>query len=409
MSWIDQLNDVPCEIQTGDGKKYQPLWREAKRSRNYNTSAYNFINIPGTLIDRRMPEGNQYDLTIIFSGTSHLAISESFQQSADDKRAWTITHPYWGSIKVQPLSIEEDKSILNNTIFRIKVWETIPFMYPWRKQFANDAVRERFTEMSELAALSFANQVTIDTGVRNTLLSSVTAINNTVSKKIKGDSAFAKFQTAVSKARSKINDVTQKPIDVMRSVINLVNYPIEQITGVIDRLNVLKETKDKLIDILLGVTSKDNLIIFESLTSAFVGAMAVTAMEPGDDDYQIRTEVVEAMGALKSAYEGYLQTLDTNSGERSDDTDTFAPDRDTLSGLADTVTEALANIYDYSFGAKQERVIMLEEDSNAIVLAHRFYGLDKDDVNLTFFIRTNDLSMDELIEIKKGRKIYYYK
>ena len=413
MSWIDQLNDVPCEIQTGDGRKYVPLWREAKRSKNYNTSSYNFINIPGTLVDRRMPEGNQYDLTIIFSGSSHLTTSEAFQRSADDKRPWTVTHPFWGSIKVQPLSIEEDKSTLNNTIFRIKVWETIPFVYPWRKQYANDSVAEAHEELTELAAQAFEAQVELDTAMKTALIESVEEIDASMSKWIKLSEDFAKFKKAVADAKAKINNVLATAAEVMRAVLDVVNFPLRIIQSIKDKIAIIKELFAKIKKTflnLLGVgKSKNDSVAFESMTTSLTGALAVCAMSPTDEDYQIRTEVVTAMNEVRGAYEDYLIFVDQNAAERSDDVEGYTPDASVLSTLSGLIAEALANIYDYSFGAKQERVILLEEDSNAILLAHRFYGLDKEDENLSFFIRTNDLSMPELIEIKKGRKLYYYK
>lgn len=408
MSWIEQLNNVECTIELGDGRKFTPLWREAKRSKNYNTSAYNFINVPGTLIDRRMPEGYQYDLTLIFSGASHLDTALQFQKSADDRRFWTITHPFWGSIKVQPISLEEDKTVLNNTVFRIKVWETIPFNYPWQKQFANDGVSDSRTNMNELAAMAFENQVIIDTSVRTTLLSSVEAIDNQVSKSLTDDSLFADFKTAVSTAKVKINDTIQSGSAVMLSIIDLINFPVETVQSVADRLNIFNELKTKLTDIILKTGTKNELSIYESILSPIIGAMAVAAMTPSESDYQLRTEIIAAVDLVRASYEDYLQVLDEQMGLRSDNIDSFTPDSEVLRELNNAVMEALANIYDYALGAKQERVVYLEEDSNAIVLAHRFYGLDKEDVNLIFFINSNSLNINELIEIKKGRKIYYY-
>jgi len=64
MSWIEQLNNVELEIQTGDGKRWTPLWKEAKRSKVYNTAADDFIRVSGTFIYRGLPQGNQYDIVL---------------------------------------------------------------------------------------------------------------------------------------------------------------------------------------------------------------------------------------------------------------------------------------------------------------------------------------------------------
>ncbi len=409
MSWIDQLNNVELEIQTGDGKKWSPLWKEAKRSKVYNTAAYDFIRVSGTFIYRGLPQGNQYDITLIFQGETHLTTAEQFNRSADDPRFWTITHPFWGSIKVQPMTLEEDKSVLNSTIFKIKIWETISTKYPVQKQLANDRVSEMQLLTNEMVAKSFANQIpVIATSLRTTLTDTVKAVDQISSKAIKTDSEFAKFKTKVAKAQRLITDTIQKPIDVMRSVIDLINYPVYVVGSVTDRLNIAKELATKLEAILLKKRTKTTLLVYECAGSSLVSAMANAAMTPNEGDYSMRLKVLYAMDTVQEQYVNYLTILDESQADRSDEVDGFTPDDDTSRHLNEAVVEALANVYDYSFGAKQERAIYLEEDSNPILLTHRFYGLDNEDSNLDFFINTNSLSLGELFQIRKGRRILYY-
>jgi hypothetical protein len=104
----------------------------------------------------------------------------------------------------------------------------------------------------------------------------------------------------------------------------------------------------------------------------------------------------------------YLQKLDELQALRSDEVDTFTPDDDVNRLLDDAMVVAQGNLFDFAFNAKQERVLQIEADSNPISLAHRFYGLDEEDENLSFFIDTNALSLDELIQIKAGRRVVYY-
>jgi hypothetical protein len=68
----------------------------------------------------------------------------------------------------------------------------------------------------------------------------------------------------------------------------------------------------------------------------------------------------------------------------------------------------ISNLYSIAFAAKQEREYVLDKDSNPILLTHKFYGLDKNDVNLEKFISTNDIGLTEILNIRKGRKIVYY-
>ena len=66
------------------------------------------------------------------------------------------------------------------------------------------------------------------------------------------------------------------------------------------------------------------------------------------------------------------------------------------------------NLFLLSFDARQERLYELTEDSNLIVLTHRFLGLDADDANIESFRKINDIKNDELYRVRKGRTIKYF-
>lgn len=422
MNWIEQLNNVEVAITTGDGQVYRPLWKEAKRSRNYNTAAYNFIGVAGTLIDRKLPEGNQYDLSIIFQGDTHLDVAQRFQNSADDPRAWVITHPYWGDITVQPMSLEEDKSVLNNTIFKVKVWETISSIYPIQTQYSNDRVVELAAEVSELAAESLANDIpTIDSQLRTTLLKIMDVINKIAAAGAVIGAKLAKFKQMVAKAKRLISDATQLAVNVFRAVINTINFAVQVVQSVKDRIAILKELKNKLTSILFKKKTKNNVLVYEGVTSGLVALIASSAMTPNTygettpegelittSDYIMRNDVIEAVDSVRSEYEDYLINLDESQALRSDIVGTFTPSTEINQSLNSCIMEALCNIYDYAFSAKQERVIYLEKDSNPIIQAHRFYGLDILDKTLQFFIDSNSIRNGELIQLRKGRKLLYY-
>jgi ABC-type Na+ transport system ATPase subunit NatA len=52
--------------------------------------------------------------------------------------------------------------------------------------------------------------------------------------------------------------------------------------------------------------------------------------------------------------------------------------------------------------------IVLEYDSNWIVLAHRFYGLQSDDSTLTKLIHENGAGLTTMLKVPKNSLIKYY-
>jgi len=105
MSWQDKLQNIQFSIKTGDGKEWFPLFKTGEKSKEFNTSIYDFIDVPKSLVERKQPKSSKYPLTFWFDGENHIETAEEFERSANDNRYWTITHPYYGTIKGQPLSI----------------------------------------------------------------------------------------------------------------------------------------------------------------------------------------------------------------------------------------------------------------------------------------------------------------
>ena len=107
-----------------------------------------------------------------------------------------------------------------------------------------------------------------------------------------------------------------------------------------------------------------------------------------------------------------MKTIDTNSIDANqipleNINDEYSPDIDLQSSLIDLVTYTSQSLFVLSFDARQERSVILEKDSNLIVLTHRFLGLASDE-NLEIFKRINKIGLSEIYRIKKGRLITYY-
>jgi hypothetical protein len=56
----------------------------------------------------------------------------------------------------------------------------------------------------------------------------------------------------------------------------------------------------------------------------------------------------------------------------------------------------------------KERFLFLEEDTNLILLTQRLYSLDDADNNMVELMENNNLGPNDILQLKKGRKIVYY-
>ena len=130
MSWKDKIENGIFKIRTGDGKVFRPLWKPGESSIEFNTSAYNFINLEGTLVDRKKAQSSKYPLVFWFQGDNHIDEVKAFLNSAKDSRAWEVEHPIYGIINGQPLSIDRNDVDYNVTQIKVDFWESISVDYP---------------------------------------------------------------------------------------------------------------------------------------------------------------------------------------------------------------------------------------------------------------------------------------
>ena len=107
-------------------------------------------------------------------------------------------------------------------------------------------------------------------------------------------------------------------------------------------------------------------------------------------------------------YDAFLEVLDENQSERADTEDAYVPDFESINEMETIVSLSVANLYIIAFEAKQERTFINDKDSNAILLSHKFYGTDTDDAKLEYFIETNNIGLNEILNIRKGREILFY-
>ena len=104
----------------------------------------------------------------------------------------------------------------------------------------------------------------------------------------------------------------------------------------------------------------------------------------------------------------FITKLDDLQNSTIGDENAYIHNYDSLNEMNILVNFAIANLLNIATNSKQERTFYLEEDSNALLLTHRLYGLDEDDENLVKFMNQNNIILNEIIQIKKGRKIVYF-
>ena len=409
MSWIEKIQDQMVII-TGDQKQFEPQWLNANLSKEYNISSFDFIGTAGTLVNRRQPRGRTYRLEIYFQGDDHLDVARDFEKSADDPRRWTIRHPLYGDLTVHPANLLFDNSQMNVSKITGIILETIDDVNPQALIVPEDKIIQDKIDTDEITAASYVNSnpnpEVKDLALMNDSLDQWEVFTGST---IDDGKEAETFRNKVSRARSDITNAVGQPLAAIRSMQEVINFPF-QVSGTVElRLKTLIKEFEELVSGISVITRRADKFLFENNAGSMITAMTTVIATPqSPDDYGNKPKVLETINTILDAYNLYLVTLDVIQTDDSDELDSYVPDNQAMQLISSLVNFTLSNLFIIALNAKQERSIILEEDSNLIILAHRFYGPNLDDENIDELILNNNIGINEHLLVKKGRIIRYY-
>jgi len=406
MSWVEKV-DQDIVITTGDGIEYTPLWFEAKKSKEYNLTEYQYPGVPGSFVDRQLPQGPRFELTLVFEGAENLEQADRFWRSADNKRPWQISHPLYGAIQVQPESLSYDDSEFNVTRIKAPVIETTDEQGPEDTVDVTTNVQDRKAQTDQAAAEGYASEVQPDPEDGKQLQSAAEQLEKAAKGSVKDSSASEQLANAVRAASRAAETATVAPQQAIQAAQNLIGLPATFEDTVQNRLDILTNQYESLRAQIAGTTPPNQKKSFEVQQAANLGAQAVTAVTP-IENYVTRGQILSVRSQIAANYEQFIQDLDQLQTDTAGTPEAFVPDNRVQRLLATNVNSVLANLYRKAFRLKREKTYRVPSDTNIFVLAHALYGLDAEDKNLKALIDQNGLGLEEYFLIPQGRLIRYY-
>jgi hypothetical protein len=411
MSWEEQLT-AKMKITTGDGSIYEPLYRvdDNKYSYDFNISEFEFPEVTGTKVDRRLPKGRRFPLVLYFQGSDNFDQAEAFRISSNNLNPWTVLHPIFGQIIGHPLSLGFDNSRINVTKINVTVVESITDDGPRTTADAKE------TALLATDTSRETNNAFLIAGVTDPEVTDVTLMNSNVddlynegSKSIGDSEIAAEYFNLFSEATNAINVALNDFGSAVNAVNAFIIYPAQFLVEVKLRFNTLKNQALALSATIENLTTPNEKKIFESQKGALVSAAIETVLTPVGDEYKSAVDVLFIMEETLTLYNDFIDELNTLQTPNGTETDSYLPDYQFMFDLNYAANYAVSNLLAIALSAQQERIVYLEADSNLIIQAHRFYGLSSDDnEELYRFINTNNIEFREYLQLKKGRKLKYY-
>ena len=111
---------------------------------------------------------------------------------------------------------------------------------------------------------------------------------------------------------------------------------------------------------------------------------------------------------LTAAYNGYINNLVALQSLTGGEIDSYIPSSASITSLQLLVNYTISQLYQISAGAKTQKTYTLPYDDNLINVAYKLYGADPDDSLKQTMIANNNIGLNEILVLKKGRQIIYY-
>jgi len=409
MSWQDKITQ-PYTITTGDGKVYTPLWNpqeSVQLIQEFNISKFNFRGLKGTLVDRGEVMGNVFDIQIYFAGADHLNQAEAFRNSAKNKKAWIVSHPYYGAIKVQPVGIRYDNSDGNITRLNAQIIETID----------PSTVSTSVNQRDKIAI----DKIEVDTALAARYLSDVPApkvidIQGMTADVLKVDSQYAPliklsenynaFKTGVARANSYIAKATVAPANAIGSIQSVISAPAVFLENEASRLLMLANAYKGLYRYAVNLPRSIKLL-YQTTAGSLISTMCLAVVSDPANDYRTRPAVVSVISVILTTYNEYIGNLDTLQTANGGEINSYIPDSDSVGLLTSLVAYTVGQLLIIAAEAKQEQRYVLPEDSNVTLIAYQLYGTAADEI-VDQLIADNGMNYTEFLVVKKGREIIYY-
>lgn len=425
MSWLDNINNISFQIKTGDGLDYDVLWKSSSKSTELNVSSFNFIEVEGSLVTRKKSKSAILPIEFYFQGDDYLEQAEKFEQSAKDSRFWKITHPYYGELNGHPARIERNDDNLNVVLFSIDFWETILLDALSERVYPLEIVKKETQNFDLIASDIVFPRAPLQPSDQKTAGVFLDKLDFRY-KGILNNENYNDYREKLSGATNGIRNIISNPSEGMFNIINLIrfletldNFPIAQ------RVKLLLEVYRDIIDLYNNGfgqvsnvptfqanskavnTEKNNKIIFSVLGGVVITSIANSIMNPDEEDYYTVNDVYLQYHNLHSTFENYLALNEMNQVSIYNINNEFHQDNEMLFSLNQVVQSTLFYLLDVAISAKRERIEILTENSNIILLTHKYFGLDDEDLNIERFRQLNNIRNKKLFIFKAGSKIKY--
>lgn len=413
MPWQDRLREAA--YTSPSGTRFPFIYEDIRFNVDKKTTAFEFPDAEGTYVQDLGNTGRRYPFRVIFSGPDYDLQATKFSKALAERGIGKLETPLYGVIDVVPFGSitrrDALKSAGNQAIFEVTFWETIGLIYPSAQKDPASSVQSSVSEYNIAASEEFEVALVLEGAVDETREKSI----------------YQRLLDEANDVLGPIADVQQSTRDQFNGIVDSINEGIDILIG--QPLTLAFQTSlalqaparaavdigarlDAYLNLAQSIFSGDAAVVdftapqgsndFHTNDLFGLGYVASSCIAVINTQFTTKTEAIESADRILELFEEAVDWRDSNF-QSLDQIDTGQM----YQQLQEAVAIAAGFLVEISFDLRQEHTITLDRPRAIVDLVAELYDGALDE-NMDFFISSNDLTGDEILELPRGKRIVFY-
>jgi hypothetical protein len=427
MNYTDRLTEASYTAPGGSVHRF--AYTELPRKVDHRVGSFEFSGINGTLHQDKGVSGEVYPLRVYFAGADYDQKADAFFEALKEVGPGRLQHPRWGDRRVQiisgPSQSEGFVAGAGQAVFDLEFQESL------EKEFPNTSPASQFELPKRVDGFfdNFNFEVIVETLTdSNALKQAMQGAARWVAVSLGG---FPVDDTGLGSVGG--SDFIE-PDEFAAIMFEAIRVPVGASVGLGDKLRAYsgllglvaadspaaarRSVRNRLaVNELIGSASV--ACIAESVNAALGNTSRITSktidgrtsvvVPAATDGFRTRAEVLSAAVFLRDSAAQLIAALD--GGQQLfrplSLSEIYVQALKNFDPLAQITSETIRSALSMSFTLPRERYKNLQAESTLINECFELYG-NIDDSTLDYFILTNKLTGNELLQLPRGKRVVYY-
>jgi hypothetical protein len=430
MAWEDRLRQGAYTSPSGTRIAFQ--FEDVSRAVTLRSTPFEFPGVDEAYVQQNGFGSRRYPLRIFFSGPDHDIEATVFEAALLERGIGRLEHPLYGlvpnAVPLGDITRRDDlKSAANQTVLEVEFWTTLRAIYPSGDISPSNEIIAALESYDLAAAQQFGESVDVSTQLhRANLKGTVLAASDKTAGALQSiasatASARAAFDDAEAAVRLGIDVSISTPVTLALNVAAFIRAAAFASVDIQVRLDAYGALATDIFAAPAGdpATALEGGIQLPARTTRIANdfhasdLFAMTAVSGSvqscvSNTFTTRPQALNAAMAVQTQFQNVIAQRDPGyqALEQLDVTPAQVDTGRSYQQLHRAVAVCLGFLVEISFTLLPERRIVLDRNRTIIDLCAELYG--HPDNRLDFLISSNDLTGDEILELKRGRSIVYY-